>query len=200
MGSGSLRIEVTLIAALCRALRPRPRRTLLIDPGHTFTQLASAINAALAREDDHGFCFALPGGREAVAPWLLLGRGQDNADRLRVADGLGPGDSFGYLFDLGDQWKYGGRVRRAAAPAPRGAPMLLAATHHAPEHYLDDSGLWRTAREMAITDDGRLVASPRLRAAAAAPASARRPPRRSRSRTRARRRAGQARGPASAAA
>jgi hypothetical protein len=83
---------------------------MLVGPGHSFEQLAEAINAAFARWDlSHLHAFELADGRmigypdpdptEGGPKWL------DNSE-LKVARELKPGDRFTYVFDLGDNWRH----------------------------------------------------------------------------------------------
>jgi Plasmid pRiA4b ORF-3-like protein len=85
----------------------------MVGPGHTFAQLADAINQAFARWDlSHLHEFELADGRRIGFPddesapepaW------EDHA-ALKVTQAVGPGDEFGFTFDLGDGWRHRCRV------------------------------------------------------------------------------------------
>ena len=88
---------------------PPPGRIFIVGPGHTFEQLAVAINAAFARWDrGHLHSFELDDERligypddqfEPDVVWL------DHA-KLKVTREVKPGDVFEYVFDLGDHWQH----------------------------------------------------------------------------------------------
>jgi hypothetical protein len=91
---------------------PPPGRIFIVGPGHTFEQLAEAIDVAFARWDfSHLHEFELPDGRRVgfadVDPgehgWLDHGA-------LKVGRELRPGDEFRYTFDFGDDWRHRCRV------------------------------------------------------------------------------------------
>jgi Plasmid pRiA4b ORF-3-like protein len=107
-----LQIHVELEGGGGIDLRPRPGRLMIVGPGHSFAQLAAAIDAAFARWDlSHLHEFELPDGRLIGYPdpdfeepgWL-------DHERLKVARELKPGDEFSYVFDLGDNWRHSCRV------------------------------------------------------------------------------------------
>jgi hypothetical protein len=104
-----LRILVELLGGGGIVCDPAPGRIFIVGPGHTFAEFAAAIDAAFARWDlSHLHEFELADGRligypdDSYAPdvvWL------DHA-RLKVVRELKPGDAFGYVFDLGDNWRH----------------------------------------------------------------------------------------------
>jgi hypothetical protein len=82
---------------------------LIVGPGHSFEQLAEAIDTAFARWDlGHLHEFELPDGRRIGYPddefapelkWI------DHAT-VKVLGAVRPGDCFTYTFDLGDNWRH----------------------------------------------------------------------------------------------
>lgn len=108
-----LQIRVELVSGLGADFDPPPGRMMIVGPGHTFAQLADAINAAFARWDlSHLHEFELADGRrigfpsDDYAPDLEW---EDHA-RLKVAKELEPGDEFVFVFDFGDDWRHRCRV------------------------------------------------------------------------------------------
>lgn len=91
---------------------PPPGRIFIVGPGHTFAQLAEAIDVAFARWDfAHLHVFELPDGREVGFADVDPGEhGWLDHDALKVASELSPGDEFRYTFDLGDDWRHRCRV------------------------------------------------------------------------------------------
>lgn len=88
---------------------PPPGRVFIVGPGHTFEQLAGAIDSAFARWDlSHLHEFELADGRkigypdEEYAPDLVW---LDHA-KLKVTREVKPGDQFTYTFDFGDNWEH----------------------------------------------------------------------------------------------
>lgn len=104
-----LQIRVDLLGGGGVRCDPPPGRIFIVGPGHTFEQLAVAINAAFARWDlGHLHSFELADERligypddefEPDVVWL------DHA-KLSVTREVKPGDVFEYVFDLGDNWQH----------------------------------------------------------------------------------------------
>jgi hypothetical protein len=104
-----LQIRVDLLGGGGVRCAPQPGRIFIVGPGHTFQQLADAINAAFARWDlSHLHSFELADERLVGYPddefepdvvWL------DHA-KLKVTREVKPGDVFEYVFDLGDNWRH----------------------------------------------------------------------------------------------
>ena len=88
---------------------PPPGRIFLVGPRHSFEDFAEVIDAAFARWDlSHLHDFELADGRligfpdDSLAPemvWL------DHA-KLKVVREVKPGETFDYVFDLGDNWRH----------------------------------------------------------------------------------------------
>jgi hypothetical protein len=105
-----LQIRVELLGGGGVRCDPPPGRIFIVGPGHTFEQLAVAINAAFARWDPgHLHSFELGGDERLIGypddefepdvVWL------DHA-KLKVAREVKPGDVFEYVFDLGGNWQH----------------------------------------------------------------------------------------------
>ncbi len=95
-------------------MKPAPGRIFIVGPSHTFLALADAINAAFARWDlSHLHEFELTDGRRIgfVDPDAFEGDEpvEDQAGS-RVAQTVGPGDEFRFVFDFGDRWEHRCRV------------------------------------------------------------------------------------------
>jgi Plasmid pRiA4b ORF-3-like protein len=98
---------------------PPPGRVLIVGPGHSFEQLAEAIDAVFARWDlSHLHEFELADGRRIGYPddefapeleWL------DHA-ALKVTRTVRVGDRFTYTFDLGDNWRHRCEVAEKVDP------------------------------------------------------------------------------------
>jgi hypothetical protein len=108
-----LQVQVELLGGRGIEFDPPPGRIFLVGPSHSFDQLAEAIDAAFARWDlSHLHEFELPDGRRVgfpsddYEPELVW---EDHA-ALKVARELTPGQEFGYVFDLGDDWRHHCRV------------------------------------------------------------------------------------------
>ncbi|HET9726420.1 MAG TPA: hypothetical protein VFP28_05845 [Gemmatimonadales bacterium] len=141
-----LQVEVELLGGRDIDCDPPPGRVFIVGPGHTFEQLAAAIDAAFARWDlSHLHVFELRDGRRIGFPdddfetdlgWL------DHAVLKPVRE-LEPGDEFGYVFDLGDDWRHRCRVREekvdpreawGEGPLPR-APVAIWGWGWIPDQY-----------------------------------------------------------------
>lgn len=92
-------------------LWPHPGRTFAASPDHTFHDLAEAIDDAFARWDrSHLHEFNLP----LLGKTVTEHRYADDVDPDRELDAdvftlgqlLQPGNEFGYVFDLGDDWRH----------------------------------------------------------------------------------------------
>jgi hypothetical protein len=108
-----LQIRVELLGGGGVECTPPPGRVFIVGPGHSFEQLAEAIDAAFARWDlSHLHEFELPDGRRVgfpsddSAPDLVW---EDHA-ALKVTRELKPGQEFSYRFDFGDDWRHRCRV------------------------------------------------------------------------------------------
>jgi hypothetical protein len=87
-----------------------PGRIFMVGPAHTFGEFADAINEAFARWDLAPLHeFQLADGRRIGYP---DGEAPDTLDQagINVAEGAGPGDEFGFVFDFGDDWVHRCRV------------------------------------------------------------------------------------------
>ena len=93
-----------------------PGRDLLVSTGHSFAQLATAIDTAFARWDlGHLHEFSLSDGRRiGMADVDEFGaEGElDEATETLGAASLKVGDTFEYVFDLGDSWEHNCTVLR----------------------------------------------------------------------------------------
>jgi hypothetical protein len=108
-----LQIQVELEGGAGIECDPPPGRILLVGPGHTFLQLAEAIDDAFARWDvAHLHAFELGDGRLVGLPdedplreprWL-----DDRA--VEVVEAVEPGEHFTYTFDLAEHWRHCCRV------------------------------------------------------------------------------------------
>ncbi len=114
MARAWLQVRVDLFGGLGARLRPAPGRIFIVGPSHTFLALAEAINQAFARWDlSHLHEFELAGGRRIgfVDPDPFEDDEViDDHAALKVADTVGPGDEFGFVFDFGDRWEHRCRV------------------------------------------------------------------------------------------
>jgi hypothetical protein len=103
-------IQVELESGAGIECDPRPGRIFVVGPGHTFLQLASAIDDAFARWDvAHLHAFELSDGRLVGLPdedGLPRARRWLDHRRARVTHELAPGDAFIYTFDLAERWRH----------------------------------------------------------------------------------------------
>lgn len=87
-----------------------PGRDLLVSTGHSFAQLATAIDTAFARWDlGHLHEFSLSDDRRigmADADEFGAEGELDEATETLGAASLKVGETFEYVFDLGDSWEY----------------------------------------------------------------------------------------------
>jgi hypothetical protein len=140
-----LRIRVDLLGGLGGECKPPPGRVFLVGPGHTFEQLADAINVAFARWDlSHLHVFELADGRRIGYPddSFDLEPGWLDHTSLKVAREVGPGDEFSYVFDLGDDWRHrcsvfpdkADPIEEYGAPVPKG-PVAIWGWGPIPDQY-----------------------------------------------------------------
>ncbi len=100
-----LQIRVDLLGGRGIECDPPPGRVFLAGPGHTFANLAEAIEGAFGRWDaGHLHSFELADGR-------VLGPDPEDDEwlseaRVRLGDAVSPGEAFTYTFDLGDDWQH----------------------------------------------------------------------------------------------
>lgn len=105
---------------------PPPGRVLICPPATTFAQLGHAIDAAFARWDLSHLCsFTLPDGTEVyddeLAAEMIPGPTRGAIPRVITLDAtvkrhVRTGDTFGYVFDLGDCWRHRCRVEALGDP------------------------------------------------------------------------------------
>ncbi len=109
MARNWLSIKVDLLGGAGIECDPAPGRILIVGPGHTFEQLAEAINLVFGRyELTHLHEFDLSDGRRIGFPHAEepSGRGWEDHAELEVSHELQPGDSFEYVFDSDDVWRH----------------------------------------------------------------------------------------------
>lgn len=105
-------MRVVLLGMPGEDLEPPPGRDLLVGPRHTFAQLAEAIDSAFARWEPHEHEFTLADGRR-IAP--VYEEDEDSLDDARetfASLGLRAHARFGYVFDLGDEWRHAAEILR----------------------------------------------------------------------------------------
>jgi len=104
-----LSIQVDLIEGRGEQYRPRPGRTFAAARGHTFKQLADAIDDSLARWDrSHLQQFTLADQTllcDLDPDWEIDGEITGDYWKVRLSR-LRPGEQFVYVFDLGDDWAH----------------------------------------------------------------------------------------------
>ena len=149
-----LQVRVELVSGLGGRLERPPGRVFLVGPSHTFGALADAINGGFARWDlSHLHEFELADGRRVgfVDPDPFEGDEPiDDQATVKVADAVGPGDEFEFVFDFGDRWQHHCRVlaekadpREEWVPGPQNrAPVAIWGWGWIPDQYgretLDD--------------------------------------------------------------
>jgi pRiA4b ORF-3-like protein len=104
-----LSIQVELVEGHGEECWPRPGRVFAAARGHTFKQLADAIDDAFARWDrSHLQEFTLTGKTRLCHPdpdfQIEVGITEDY-ERAKLSR-LHPGEQFVYVFDLGDDWAH----------------------------------------------------------------------------------------------
>lgn len=112
-------LRVVLLSGGGDELVDPPGRDLLVSSAHTFADLAAAIDRAFARWDvSHLHEFRLLDGRRIVMEdggeleEIDPARDLDERAHSMLSVGLGAGDTFVYVFDLGDRWEHGCTVLR----------------------------------------------------------------------------------------
>ena len=113
-------VRVILVSKGGEELAEPPGRDLLLSSVHTFAELASAIDHAFARWDlSHLHEFRLADGRRIVMEeadeFAESASAQHLDERAHSLSsiGLSSGDTFIYVFDLGDDWEHGCTVLRS---------------------------------------------------------------------------------------
>lgn len=113
-------MRVILVRKGGEELADTPGRDLLVSSMHTFAELASARDRAFARWDlSHLHEFRLVDGRRIVMEEADDFEESASAQRLDErahslsSIGLSLGDTFIYVFDLGDDWEHGCTVLRS---------------------------------------------------------------------------------------
>jgi Plasmid pRiA4b ORF-3-like protein len=114
-------VRVVLRGHVGERLDDAPGRDLLARSGHSFAQLARAIDTAFARWDlGHLHEFSLSDGRRigiADADESGADGALDEATETIGAASLKVGDTFEYVFDLGDSWEHDCTVLRVNVDA-----------------------------------------------------------------------------------
>jgi hypothetical protein len=104
-----LSIRVDLVEGEGERCWPRPGRVFAAARGHTFSELADAIDDAFARWDrSHLQEFTLAGRARLCLPdpdWDIDDTASEDYRRVRLSR-LHPGEQFVYVFDLGDDWAH----------------------------------------------------------------------------------------------
>jgi len=104
-----LSIQVDLVEGHGEQYWPRPGRIFAAARGHTFKQLADAIDDSFARWDgSHLQEFTLADKTRLCDPdpdWEIDGEITGDYRKIRLSR-LRPGEHFVYVFDLGDDWAH----------------------------------------------------------------------------------------------
>jgi hypothetical protein len=104
-----LSIRVELVEGHGKECWPRPGRVFAAARGHTFKQLADAIDDAFARWDrSHLQQFTLTGQARLCHPdpdWEIEVGTIEDYQHVKLSR-LRPGEQFVYVFDLGDDWAH----------------------------------------------------------------------------------------------
>ena len=155
MSARWLSIRVELVSGHRQTFAPRPGQVFAVPPSATFEDLGLAIDRAFGRWDlAHLRRFILTNGTEVSDP-------ETNDEALESSIGPIPktmpltarvgstarnGDTFGYLFDFGDQWTHDCVVEgREDPPNPQqGRPVITWGWGSLPDQYgrrwADDDG------------------------------------------------------------
>jgi Plasmid pRiA4b ORF-3-like protein len=98
---------VELLGGRGMACEPAPGRIFIVGPKHSFGDFAEAIDGAFARWDlSHLHSFELSDERRIGIPDPDYPEGWIDESALKVTEELGSGDTFEYVFDLGDNWRH----------------------------------------------------------------------------------------------
>jgi hypothetical protein len=104
-----LSIRVDLVEGRGELYWPRPGRIFAASRSHTFKDLADAIDDSFARWDrSHLQEFTLADKTRLCLEdpdWQIDGEVTEDIRDIRLSR-LHPGDQFGYVFDLGDDWAH----------------------------------------------------------------------------------------------
>lgn len=102
-----LQIRVELLGGRGTACEPAPGRIFMVGPKHSFGDFAEAIDGAFGRWDlAHLHSFELTDGRRIGIPDPDAPEAWLDESALNVTEELGSGDTFEYVFDLGDVWRH----------------------------------------------------------------------------------------------
>jgi hypothetical protein len=123
-------------------------REIEIAASQTLADLGKAIPLAFAFDDPHLWSFFLSGKAwDRSSEYALSGRGHA-ARRVQIKDVPLPGTTgkkeFLFLFDYGDEWRFGVRFVRTRDHAEPGAryPRVAASHGEAPPQYPDVEDDW----------------------------------------------------------
>jgi len=99
-------IRVELLFGAAEEFDPPPGRDFLVAAYDTFGELADAINSAFARWDvSHLHEFRLTDGR-TIGLAEEDDQNVEDETNVELGDAVKVGDSFTYVFDLGDDWTH----------------------------------------------------------------------------------------------
>ncbi|HEU5477539.1 MAG TPA: hypothetical protein VFU64_06910 [Gaiellaceae bacterium] len=103
-----LSIRVELVHGSGEDFWPRPGRVFAAARGHTFAQLAEAIDTAFARWDrSHLYDFTLADGTRLTTLYVNWEEAGPALDETKTRlNRLRPGEQFVYVFDFGDDWTH----------------------------------------------------------------------------------------------
>jgi hypothetical protein len=123
-----LTIRVELTSGMGEDLHPAPGRVIVVGPRHSFADFAEAIDAAFARWDlSHLHEFHLADGRCIGAPDHGWDDGRNvpllDERKALVSRTVRLGESFRYVFDLGDSW-----IHRCSVGSQKVDPLDVAGT------------------------------------------------------------------------
>ena len=112
---------------------------ILIRADQTFEDLHGIIFEAFNREEEHLYCFDI-GGTRISSPECEFEYDELNASKTKLKEmNFEVGDSFGYLFDFGDEWRHDIELQKIT-PVKDGEtyPQILNSHGEVPPQYEDD--------------------------------------------------------------
>ena len=150
--------EVYQLKITLQDVKPPVWRRIQVPSSIDLAELHAVIQTAMGWTNSHLHMFEIDGERYADPVWV---DGAVSPDRIRLAEVVGEGEHFEYVYDFGDDWRHRVLVEKALPATTEKLPVCLAGRRACPPE--DVGGPWGYADFLQAYDDPAHVEDQQVR-------------------------------------